>query len=214
MAAVLFDWDGTLIDSWRVHVQAAEVALTECGLPTDADAVRRFLLSDDLPPDDLDPQAFLRAWRLIQPLYAGLHRSIEPYPGVAPLLDAVLAEGYATGVVTSKRRWAVERELERVGWLGQFACSICREDTQRHKPHPEPLLRAQQAFAGQAVAYVGDAPSDIVAAKAAGLRAFGAAWGWHGAQALHDAGADRVLRAPRELLDALAEIGEDRAALP
>jgi len=203
---VLFDLDGTLVDSGPAHLRAAEKAFRDRGLATDEAGLVRFLLAHDAASAGMPPDLYYEIWRQMQPLYRLEQDSIPAFAGVEHLLQALPSLGIEAGLVTSKRRWAVERELERLGWQQHFRCVVCREDTHRHKPNPEPLLHAMQKVDRLPVAYVGDAPSDVQAAKAAGVPAIGAGWGWAGGQALSAAGADWVLGEPLAILPLLQAI--------
>ncbi len=204
---VLFDLDGTLVDSGPAHLRAAAGAFRDRGLHVDEGDLVRFLVAHDAASAGMEPDIYLDIWRRMQPLYRREQESIAAFPGVADLLGRLPTIGLDAGIVTSKRRWAVERELGRLGWRHGFKCVVCREDTQRHKPSPDPILHAMRQLGSQPVAYLGDAPTDIAAARAAGLPAIGAAWGWAGAQALEAAGADWVLEAPADVLPLLQQIG-------
>ena len=211
---VLFDLDGTLVDSGPAHRRAAETAFRESGIAIDDEGMQRFLMAHDARSAGMQTDVYLDVWRRIQPLYRREQESIAAFPGVREVLGGLGAVGITAGLVTSKRRWAVESELERLGWERQFACVVCREDTRRHKPHPEPLQHAVERLGQTVLAYVGDAPSDVQAAKAAGLPAVGVAWGWAGGAALRAAGADWVLQSPAALLPLLQALtgGDLRAA--
>lgn len=204
---VLFDLDGTLLDSGPAHRRAAERAFRDSGLGSDEEGLLRFLMAHDAHSAGMPQDLYLDIWRRMQPLYRLEQASIPAFAGVKELLCSLPSLGLGAGLVTSKQRWAVEHELGSLGWQGLFACIVCREDTSGHKPSPEPILHAMRQLERPAVAYVGDAPSDVQAAKAAGLVAVGAAWGWAGGPALREAGADWVLKEPSDILPLLQTIG-------
>jgi pyrophosphatase PpaX len=125
-------------------------------------------------------------------------------PEVLRRLDA---EGRRLGIVTAKRHRTVALALARFPWLGEHVdVVIAQEDTQRHKPDPEPVLAAVERLGAEPseAAYVGDSPFDIRAAKAAG--AFAVAVGWGG---IHSDGRliaeepDVFVHTPEGLLDVL-----------
>jgi pyrophosphatase PpaX len=102
------------------------------------------------------------------------------FAGVPEMVGRLRARGARLGVVTAKIRPTLELGFEHVplerDW---FEVLVAKEDTRRHKPHPEPLLLALELMnvdAGDAI-YVGDSPFDIRAAHAAGVTAAAAAWG-------------------------------------
>lgn len=98
---------------------------------------------------------------------------------MAELLADLVGSGVRCGIVTSKGREAAESNLESVGLAGQIKVLVAMEDTDRHKPSPDPLLRAvdQLGVAADDVCYVGDAAVDLRAAEAAGCAAIGVTWG-------------------------------------
>ncbi len=204
---VLFDLDGTLVDSGPAHRRAAEIAFRDRGITVDEAGLVRFLVAHDAASAGMPSDVYLDLWRRMQPLYRREQEGIAAFPGIVDLLATLPRHGIQAGVVTSKRRWAVERELSRLGWAAAFSCVVCREDTGRHKPSPEPLLHAMRLLGGRPVAYVGDAPSDVQAAVAAGLPSIGVAWGWAGADALRASGADWVVEEAAAILPLVREIG-------
>jgi AHBA synthesis associated protein len=105
---------------------------------------------------------------------------LEPYPGVVDTLEALSSDGLVLAVVTSKISWGAKGELERAGLLGYFATVVGWDDCARPKPAPDPLLVAMERTGLKVpaqIAYVGDVPTDVRAARAAGCRAIGATWG-------------------------------------
>lgn len=200
---VLFDLDGTLLDSRQAHIDAAAAAFERQGIPADPARLERFLMGHDARSSGLEEEEFLRVWSTIQPLYRAAQDSIRPFPGAIEALRELSSAGSRLGVVTSKRRWAVERELVALGLDDKFDAVVCREDTDRHKPNPQPLLHAQTLIGARAAAYVGDAQTDMVAARAAGVVPLGVGWGWDEPQKLQSAGAAMVLQDFGELAAAL-----------
>jgi pyrophosphatase PpaX len=103
---------------------------------------------------------------------------LRPYPGVTELLAGLRGQGRRLGVVTSKRRETARQGLELLG-LGEFDVLVGFEDTEAHKPGPEPLLLALELLGAgpeQAV-YVGDTAWDVRAGRAAGLATIAVSWG-------------------------------------
>lgn len=208
----LFDLDGTILDSWQAHADAAVAALSALNLPAGPDAVRHFLVSHDARSAGMDPAIFLRVWERWQPLYRECQGQVRTFPGAVQSLRKLRSSGFAVGLVTSKRRWAVAEELRQLGLLADFDTVVCLEDTERHKPNPEPLVLARERLGGGPAVYVGDAPTDIRAAQAAGMPSIGASWGWCGAEELTAAGADAVCREALELFGEIRRIGGRRTA--
>ena len=116
-------------------------------------------------------------------------------------VEQLKAEHRRLGVVTAKRRPTVERVFAGAGIGDFFDVVVGSDDTERHKPHPEPVLKALELLDARPLdaAYVGDSPFDIAAARAAGV--FAVAVGWGGIHRVEDA--DAVVGTPEELLGVL-----------
>jgi pyrophosphatase PpaX len=207
--AVLFDLDGTLIDSAAIILAsmrhatrsvlgrelAEEQLLAGVGSPL-TEQMRTF------DPDRAD--ALVRAFREHnEPLNADL----QPCPGTLDVVAALREEGRRLGVVTAKRHLTVRLAFDALPELArQFDAVVAAEDTTRHKPHPEPVLLALERLGARAdeAAYVGDAPFDVQAAKAAGVSAVAVTWGgFHSRERLEREQPDAIVDTPEELLGSL-----------
>jgi pyrophosphatase PpaX len=207
---VLFDLDGTLIDSGPIilasmqhatrTVLGREIAYEELaatiggqGLVTQMEAI------DPERADDL-----VEAYRLHND---PLHDTLEAFDEVLSLLPRLRAEGRTLGIVTAKRHRTVALALERFPELQEnFSVVIAHEDTERHKPDPHPVLAAVDRLGADVseAAYVGDSPFDIRSAKAAGAFAVGVGWGGiHADEVLLAEEPDAFVRHPEELLHVL-----------
>jgi pyrophosphatase PpaX len=145
-------------------------------------------------------RAMLSTYRASQ--RENLDRLIRPYEGMRETLESLRARGLTLGVVTSKVEWAARESYERYGF-GQFlSVGVFHDDTERHKPDPQPLLWAA-AKGGLDVArtvYVGDSVHDMAAGRAAGMRTIAALWGPSEPGELLRAGADELAERPTDLL--------------
>jgi pyrophosphatase PpaX len=155
----------------------------------------------------LDPE---RAEELIDVYSAhniGLHDDLQPCAGILDALGALRAEGRELGVVTAKRRATLALAFEVLPQLRRyFDVTVGAEDTERHKPHPEPLLAALERLGSDAAdaVYVGDSPFDVQAAKAAGMASVAVTWGRiHSRERLEREQPDAVAESVEELLAAL-----------
>jgi pyrophosphatase PpaX len=207
---VLFDLDGTLIDSGPIILASMQHAV-------------RTVLGREIPPEQLgltiggqgivaQMQALDadRADELLE-VYKehndGLHEKLEAFDDLIALLPRLRAEGRRLGIVTAKRHRTVDLALDRFPALrSDFDTVVAHEDTDRHKPEPEPVLLAIDRLGGAPAdaAYVGDSPFDIRAAKAAGAFAIGVGWGGiHPDERLLSEEPGAFVRSPAELLDVL-----------
>jgi pyrophosphatase PpaX len=136
-----------------------------------------------------------------------LHDTLEAFDDVLALLPRLRAEGRRLGIVTAKRHRTVALALDRFPELAaQFDVVIAHEDTERHKPEPDPVLAGVRRLEGDPAqaAYVGDSPFDIRAAKAAGVFAVAVGWGGiHSDERLLEEEPDAFVNAPDELLGVL-----------
>jgi pyrophosphatase PpaX len=206
---VLFDLDGTLIDSGPMIVASMRHA-TSSVLGRD---IPDEVLSAAIGGPGLVAQMQALAPDRVDDLVAAyrehnvpLHDELKAFWEVVEVLPRLRAEGRRLGVVTAKRRETVQLAFDRLPELEEnFAVVITSDDTERHKPDPAPILAAVDRLGvppGDA-AYVGDSPYDIRAAKAAGVFAIAVAWG-----GIHS---DEVLE--REQPDAFVRHAEDLLAV-
>ncbi len=135
-----------------------------------------------------------------------LARLIRPYDGMREALEGLRGRGLTLGVVTSKVEWAARECYEYYG-LGEFlTIQVFHDDTERHKPDPQPLLLAASkgGLVPERCVYVGDATHDMAAGKAAGMRTIGVLWGPSSREDLIRAGATALASVPGDLLTILS----------
>ena len=211
---VIFDCDGTLVDSQWTIIGAMGRAFANLGLsrPTD-DAVRRVVgLSLHESMARLHPQGTSDQYdQLIEGYRAAFFemRSApdheEPlYPGVEAVLDHIDANGMLAAVATGKSMRGLEATLTRHGIHDRFV-TLQTADRNPGKPHPAMVERAM-AEAGvepEATTVVGDTTYDVEMACAAGAYAIGVSWGYHPMEELHAAGAHAVIDRFKDLPPAL-----------
>jgi pyrophosphatase PpaX len=161
---VLFDWDGTLLDSFPAGYHASITVLRHFGIDVDR---ARFL--ETYSPNWYESYRLLGVpedeWENADLLWRSTYReqTSEPFPFVAKTLERLRRGGLGLGVVTSGNRDRVLGELERFHLAEHFSAVVCFEDTTEKKPHPAPLLRAIETLSASppTTVYVGDRPEDI-----------------------------------------------------
>ncbi len=208
-ATVIFDLDGTLVDSVELIVRSFDHAAREVlGLELPRERLiehvgrplrEQMALLDEERADDL-----VKAYREYN--HREHDRMLRLYPGMAELLLRLRARGAAIGLVTSKSRATTEMAFALTGIDQLLGASVCADETEHHKPRPEPLLRCLEllgAEGGEGAVYVGDAPYDLQAAKAAGVRSVAVTWGVFAEAPLAAQAPDRLVRDVGELATVL-----------
>ncbi len=210
-ALLLFDLDGTLIDSAPDLAGAANDLRAAHGLtPLPYEALRPMVgtgargmvgVAFGVQPADARfaglRDAFLDRYaeRLLQ--------STDLFEAMKPVLDSLDAAGLRWGIVTNKAARFTDPIVAGLGLAARAAVVIAGDTTAYAKPHPEPLLEAARRLgvAPSACAYVGDDLRDMVAGRAAGMVTMAAAWGYLGlGEPVTDWGADHVFSSPTQLL--------------
>ena len=208
---VLFDLDGTLIDSGPIIMDAARYAVRAVlGRESDAELdelVRANIGGPGLTAmiESIDPGRVSELVDAYLEENIRLHADLDAFDAMLALLPVLRDGGRTLGIVTAKRRTSVELAFERFPVLRETTdVLIGAEDTERHKPHADPVLeglRRLDAEPGEA-AYIGDSPFDIRAGLAAGVLSIGVGWGGiHGDDALLAEGPDALVHEPEELLE-------------
>ena len=206
---VLFDLDGTLIDSGEIILSSfrhATQTVLEREIPDEvlAAAVGGSNIYEQMRAFDEE-----RADELVRVYRAHnepLHDDLVAFEGIERVLDRLRAEGRHLGIVTAKRRKTVDLAFAILPLERYFDAVVTSEQTEHHKPHPEPVLTALYRLGSEPgeAAFVGDSPFDMGAGKAAGVFTVAVSWGKiHPVERLRETGADAVVHSPEELLDVL-----------
>ncbi len=209
---VLFDLDGTLLDTAPDMVAAINRVRREEGLPPLPFAALRDHVSHGSAAlvrlafgSGQDPDTFERRRRAFLDHYrAGLCARTRLFPGLAEVLARLEADGLPWGVVTNKPAWLTDPLLAELGLAQRAACVLSGDSTPERKPHPLPLLTAAArcGVAPGRCLYLGDAERDIEAGNRAGMTTLIARWGYIDAgQAPQRWGADGALDHPAQLFD-------------
>ncbi len=208
---VVFDWDGTLMDSTHAITSAIQRAAADLGLPVPSreqaswviglglhDALARAvpeLTASDVPRF---VDAYRRHYLLRDP-------ELILFDGARELLDDLLARGCRLAVATGKSRLGLDRALAQTGLRNRFESTRCADETHA-KPHPAMLLELMDELGAEPAHtwMVGDTTHDLDMAAAAGTHGVGVLWGAHPREEL-------LSRAPRAVVATLAELS---AVLP
>ena len=217
MPALIFDLDGTLIDTVYAHVFAWQRALAEAGLPIDGWRIhRRIGMSGGLftraVARELGRPLTEQEVEAIQVRHGELFRELlperRPLPGAIELLAELESLGVAYGIATSGRRPEIDGSLETLG-VGAEAVVVERGSVERAKPEPDLFLEcaARLGVPTEECYVVGDAVWDLLAARRAGMLSIGLLSGGYGEDELIRAGAFRVYKDTKELRESLDELG-------
>jgi len=208
LEGVLFDWDGTLIDSYHADTSAYLAMFQQMGISWGLEELERHYSPNwyqvyraaRLPRNrwnDAD-----RAWRAHYSkhrpkLIAGARRTL-----------AKISNAHSLGLVTSGDRDRVTRQLREFRLTNLFAARVCSGDTRHKKPHPDPLLLAlrKMKLEPAACVYVGDAPQDVEMARRAGVRAIGVLGPFPTEKRLRAAKPEFLLDSIEELPDVLKKL--------
>lgn len=204
--AILFDLDGTLIDSIGLILSSYHHTLETHGFPPVSDA--EWLAGVGTPlrvqlsrwansPEEMD--------RLVETYrnhnLANHDAMVRPYPGIASLVTRIRAAGYRTGIVTSKNQEGTRRGLRLAGLEAQMEVLVCADSVTNPKPHPEPVLLAMQLLGStpEETLFVGDSIHDLHSGRAAGARTGAVLWGPFDRSDLASGQPDYWLEQPEDL---------------
>lgn len=210
---VVFDCDGTLVDSHGAIVRTVQRAFADEGLPvpTDDDVRERVGLSlhafvadliGNLPTERVE--SMIARYRELYVLDRDRRGAEDLFDGIRELLDSLLEHGVMMGVATGKSRRGLDTVLDAHGLRPHFVTTQTADDAPS-KPHPAMVERAMdEAGVGpHETVMIGDSIHDIGCGRGAGVRTLGVTWGAHPAERLRAAGADAVLENVRGLAIAL-----------
>jgi phosphoglycolate phosphatase len=222
MKLIIFDCDGTLVDSQHAICAAMEYAFSSLELPVPARTDILSVVGLSLPQtfqvlagahSEKLQLALAEAYRTDFPGKRTIPEMHDPlYPGVGDVVSALAArDDVMLGIATGKSRRGVARLLERERWYGRFA-TIQTADDNPSKPHPEMIRRAMTETGAEptATVMIGDTTYDIEMGLAAGVHVVGVAWGYHAPGMLVGAGAHTIADAPGSLLAAIDALLSDR----
>ena len=184
---LVFDWDGTLMDSTGAIVRAAQAAIADLGLPSRSDESICSIIGLGLQESwqalfpDLETDAYEHFVASYRDHFVQRERaSSRLYPGVTGVLRMLSERGCHLAVATGKSRRGLDHDLEHTE-LGHFFDATRTADETRSKPHPEMLysLMSELGFAPGQTLMIGDTEFDLLMARAAGASALAVTWGAH-----------------------------------
>ncbi|PZD95161.1 pyrophosphatase PpaX [Paenibacillus sambharensis] len=204
---VLFDLDGTILDTNELIIQSFMHALKDI---VPADFSREHMIPSMGMPLAYQMQKFsgledvshlIATYREIN---LRLHDDlVTTFPYVNEVMERLHKSGFKQGIVTTKMRLTTDRGLAYVGLRDYVQSVITVDDVQHPKPHPEPVLNAIRELDAEPAAtlMVGDSVVDIQAANEAGAVSVGVAWSLKGEKVLRDAGANHIIHDMRDLYE-------------
>ena len=209
LTTVVFDWDGTLVDSFAATRAASLTVFRHFGITMDEARYR-----DTYRPDwhrtyrelGIPESRWEEAGALWNAAFAERSADLRLLPGATDTLDRLEEAGRRFGVVTTAERRRLDADLDRFGLRGRFPVTVAFEDCRRRKPHPEGLLAALAAL-GAAPAetlYLGDRPEDVAMGKGAGTRTAALLSAFSSVAMLRAAAPDLLLRTLAALPAALS----------
>lgn len=219
ITTVLFDLDGTLLDTAPDLAAALNTVLVENGRePLPYEAIRGVvshggmaLIKLGFRLDESSPEFEPLRQRLLAIYRDNLSSRTRPFPGMTELLEQLEQSGLNWGVVTNKPAWLTEPLLQDLDLLERAACVVSGDTLDERKPHPAPMLLACKLAGSRPehCVYIGDARRDIEAGRNANMHTLVALFGYFlDADKPHEWQADGMLETPRDLLHWLGNNGQ------
>ncbi|MDE1462304.1 HAD-IA family hydrolase [Spartinivicinus poritis] len=225
LAAILFDLDGTLVDTApdfvqpinQLRAQGGLPALTELAIRNQVSNGAKALVQLALSLSEDHPEFTQARSELLELYYQTIGKKAQLFPGISKLLDTLEQKSIPWGVVTNKPWYLTERLLENMALSSRTSVTICPEHVKNTKPDPEPLLLACHKLKVDPyhVVYVGDHQRDISAGNSAGMLTVAASYGYVTAD--HDIAqwqADHAISSADLLLAWLEELNWQRTQEP
>lgn len=218
ITTVIFDLDGTLLNTLEDLRAAVNHALTRFGYPIkNLEEVRLAVgngvgkLMERVLPGGLENPDFEDCLSAFREYYSQhLQDRTKPYPGILETLTLLKEQGYGLGIVSNKFDAAV-KQLQEDYFPDTITVAIGESADVRKKPAPDCVFKAMAELGcrKEEAVYVGDSDVDAATAHNSGLRCIGVTWGFRDAHVLEEAGADWIIHEPAELPDLLEQIRKE-----
>lgn len=211
---VVFDWDGTLLDSAGAIVNAIKAASRDLGLPEPSDAQARHVIGLGLTDalrhavPELVPERYQEMTERYRFHYLSGDNQLTLFAGVHEMLERLRAAGHILTVATGKSRLGLERAFDHSGLRALFQASRCADEC-HSKPHPQMLeeLMAEFGVAAESVVMIGDTSHDLLMASNAGVDSLAVTYGAHSHEHLLEHKPRACLHSVGELDDWLKTYG-------
>ena len=217
--AVIFDLDGTLIDSIDIYFRIVEIALERLDLPpVSRTQILAAAESEDFKWERVLPRQVRRrreniideAWAVINEIAPRMFADdLEMIPGADAVIHMISAKGLKMGLVTSTQKHYLETKmlpLKNAGVGGLLEAIVTSDDVDKRKPAPDPLIMCAQHLRLEPAhcVYVGDTATDMQSGKAAGMQTIGVLTGFDDYDVLNKEQPDAIIDSIRNLCDVLA----------
>lgn len=209
---VLFDLDGTLLDSLADLAHSMNTVLDRFGLPQHPVAAYRYFVGDGmetlarrvLPPNHGDDSLVQRTVAAMREEYAGRWANeTKPYPGIPELLDGLAERGVDMVILSNKPDDFTHKVVATL--LGRWRFRVVRgvraDGVKKPDPSPALAIADELGLTPADFLYLGDTNTDMLTANRAGMHAVGALWGFRTAEELKKNGAKALIARPQELLE-------------
>ena len=214
--AVIWDLDGTLLNTLDDLAASTNAALEATGLPPrTTDEVRSFVgngvhkLIERAVPEKGEAHPLFQAVLDSFVSHYGVHSKdhTAPYAGIIEVLDALAAMGVKLAIVSNKIDFAV-KALSRDYFGDRMLSAVGDDPSRRKKPAPDSVLEAmrQMGVTAEESIYVGDSDVDVITARNAGIPCIAVTWGFRSEESLLEAGAQHVAHAPGDILTIVSSI--------
>lgn len=207
---IIFDLDGTLLNTLEDLADAVNYALKKCGYPLRTmDEVRQFIgngvkkLMERSTPENINEKDFEKCYQLFRSYYKENSRiKTAPYEGITDLLKSLKEQGIKTAVVTNKMDEAAQDVIKY--YFGELIdITIGQRENIPTKPDPAGVNKAIESLAAakENCIFAGDSDVDILTGHNAGLLSIGVTWGYRSKELLLESGADFIAESPAEILE-------------